>query len=92
MSELTKPSRQERLQPEEVMRLLDVVRELAAEQEPDGHRYATTKPRQAARAFVAALREDPYLTYRALIFALEEAGHAALLDQSGDAAGGNADG
>jgi hypothetical protein len=74
------------LRPGEVDRLLDVVRELAHERKPEGHLYATVPPRKAACAFVAALEEHPYLTLRQLIFALEEAGHAAVMSrrQAGD--------
>lgn len=80
MSDLTSPDPSTKLRPEEARRLLAVVRDLAHEKEPEGHVYGTVPPRKAARVFVAALEQHPYLTLRNLIFALEEAGHAALED------------
>jgi len=85
MSSSTRTPGPDGLRPGEVDRLLDVVRELAHERKPEGHLYATVPPRKAARACVAALEEHPYLTLRHLIFAFEEAGHAAVLDERRDA-------
>jgi hypothetical protein len=74
-SELMSEPSPDGLRPEEVRRLLAVVRDLAQKRTPGGHTYSAVPPRKAAQVFVAALNEDPYLTLRNLIFALEEVGH-----------------
>jgi hypothetical protein len=63
----------DRLQLDEVERLRDVAEDLAADRDPDGVLYTSRRSREAARAFVAALQEEPTQTLRELTQALRQA-------------------
>lgn len=63
----------ERLTLDEVERLRDVAEDLAAERDPDGVLYTSRRSREAARAFVVALQEEPTQTLRELAQALRQA-------------------
>lgn len=77
MDNLITDSQRDSLQPAQVERLLDVIRDLAREQPAYQQAEATIPAREAARMFATALEENPYLVLRKLIFALEEVGHRA---------------